>query len=94
MKSVDIIEELLYSNSYGNIAPNSRYEEYLFEIMLFEDVSFLEALQQDIFGRAEDYDTVFGVVEFLESQVNDLIKVDFLMGIYTGKIPDFKLTNF
>jgi hypothetical protein len=91
MKSVDIIEELLYSNLY-EMTPNTKYEEYLFEIMLFEDISFQEALQQDILGRAEDCETVFGIVEFLESQVSDLSKVDFLMDIYTGKIKDFKLT--
>ena len=70
--------------------PNS-YESELIEIMWYEEVSLKEALFIDMWGHEVNLHSVYDVVDYLESKLVDLDKVQYYMQVYTGQLPDVGL---
>lgn len=59
--------------------------------MIDECCTMGEALSFTFSSHNVDTTNVFDLVDFLEEQVYDLDKVQTMMLIYTGQIPDFHL---
>jgi hypothetical protein len=71
----------------------TKFEQLLVEIMIDDDCAMSEALDSAFSSHGVNTDNVFDLVDFLESQLYDLDKVQTMMMVYTGKIPDFYLTR-
>lgn len=69
------------------------FEKELIDIMVDEKCTMSEALGYAFSLYNVDTNSVFDLVDFLEERVHDLDKVQMMMMIYTGKIPDFQLTR-
>lgn len=76
--------------------PHSNYalpdfEKQLVEIMINEKCTLRQAIDLAFSVYNIDTNNVFRMVDFLEAQVYDLDKVQFMMMVYTGSMPDFQL---
>lgn len=69
------------------------FEKELIDIMVDEKCTMSEALGYAFSLYNVDTKSVFDMVDFLEERVHDLDKVQMMMAIYTGRIPDFQLTR-
>lgn len=69
------------------------FEKELINIMVDEKCTMSEALGYAFSSYNVDTNSVFDLVDFLEERVHDLDKVQMMMAIYTGRIPDFQLTR-
>lgn len=67
------------------------YEKRIIEIMIDENCSFRESMRIDFDSNGVDVNSVFDLVDYLESKVKSLDSVAYLMGVYTGSNPDMKL---
>jgi len=74
----------------GELPP---FEKELISIMVDERCSMSEALGRAFSAYNVDTKSVFDLVDFLEERLYDLDKVQMMMAIYTGRIPDFSLTR-
>jgi hypothetical protein len=71
----------------------SNFEKELVETMILENCTMQEALVNLFSSYRVDTGSVIELVDFLEYMVYDLDKVQFLMQIYTGQIPDMQLVD-
>ncbi len=69
------------------------FEKELINIMVDEKCTMSQALGYAFSANDVDVSNVFDLVDFLEEQLYDLDKVQAMMMIYTGRIPDFQLTR-
>ena len=69
------------------------FEKELINIMVDEKCTMSQALGYAFSAHDVDVSNVFDLVDFLEEQLYDLDKVQAMMMIYTGRIPDFQLTR-
>jgi hypothetical protein len=69
------------------------FEKELINIMVDEKCTMSKALGYAFSSHDVDVSNVFDLVDFLEEQLYDLDKVQAMMMIYTGQIPDFQLTR-
>lgn len=67
------------------------YEKRLVEIMYEEDVTLSEALYIDFWANEVDMKSVFDMVDYLESRLENLDKVQYYMEVWTGDAPDVGL---
>lgn len=67
------------------------YEKTLIECMAKHDCSLSEALFYDLVGNDIDTDSVFDIVDHLESKLENLDKVQYYMEVLTGQQPDVAL---
>lgn len=89
-KIVDILNKLDYIEN-ANI--DSSYEKTIVEIMMDEKCTLADAIDIDLYEHGIDKKSVIDVVDYLETQLKDLNKVNLLMGIYTGRYPDMRLSK-
>jgi hypothetical protein len=69
----------------------SDFEKELVETMILENCTMQEALVNLFSLYRVDTESVIDLVDFLEYMVYDLDKVQFLMQVYTGQVPDMQL---
>lgn len=69
------------------------FEKELINIMVDEKCTMSEALGYAFSLYNVDTNSVFDLVDFLEEQLYDLDKVQAMMMIYTGQMPDLQLTR-
>jgi len=72
----------------------SDFEKELIQIMILESCTMQTALSYAFSAYHVDHESVFDLVDFLEYMVYDLDKVQFLMQVYTGQIPDMQLKDY
>jgi hypothetical protein len=72
----------------------SDFEKELVETMILENCTMQEALVNLFSLYKVNTKSVIDLVDFLENMIYDLNKVQFLMQIYTGQIPDMQLVDF
>jgi hypothetical protein len=71
----------------------SDFEKELVETMILENCTMQEALVNLFSLYRVDTESVIDLVDFLEYMVYDLDKVQYLMQIYTGQVPDMQLVD-
>ena len=92
--SKEVVDNLLNSVYGVNIKELYSYEKGIIEIMVDLKCSLGEALDVDFDMHEVDTNSVIDMVDYLEKRLDsDLDKVNLLMQVYTGKIPDFELTR-
>ena len=69
------------------------FEKELIDIMVDEKCTMGQALAYAFSSHNVDVSNVFDLVDFLEEQLYDLDKVQAMMMIYTGQMPDLQLTR-
>lgn len=69
------------------------FERELIKIMVNEACTMSQALNRAFVIHNVDTESVFDLVDFLEERLHDLDKVQAMMEIYTGYIPDFQLVR-
>lgn len=89
-KMIDIINNIEYIE---NTNSDSSYERGIVEIMVTENCTLLDALDIDFDAHQVDKSSVIGLVDYLENRLKDLNKVNLIMGVYTGRYPDMRLTE-
>lgn len=87
---VDILNNLEYIE---NTNIDSSYEQEIVEIMMYTNCTLAEAIDADLYGNGVDTQSVIDIVDYMESKLKDLNKVNLLMGIYTGRYPDMRLSK-
>lgn len=91
-KSFDILEDLLYDTFVPtlSIEPSS-YEKHIIELMVIKDITLQEALMADLVLNDIDASSLVYIIDYFESKVRSMKTVSFLMSIYVGLVPNFKL---
>lgn len=79
---------MVTENMQSNIGS---YEHRIIIIMIDENCTFSEAMLIDFKMHNIDISSVFDLVDYLEEQLGCLDKVQHMMDIYNGKLPDMKL---
>ena len=67
------------------------YEKRIIVIMIDEKCSFLNAMYIDFETNNVDMSSVFDIVDYLESQLETLDQVEYMMDIFVGRSPDMEL---
>ncbi len=89
-RAIDILNNIEYIE---NTNIDSSYEKTIVEIMMDEKCTLADAIDIDLDIHGIDKKSVIDVVDHLETQLKDLNKVNLLMGIYTGRYPDMRLSK-
>jgi hypothetical protein len=91
-KPIDLLKVLNYDSlDQTNVEP---YEQHIIKIMMYDKCTLSQAMLLDFEMNMLDVESVFDLVDYLEEKLGKLDKVSFYMGVYTGRINDFYLTNY
>lgn len=67
------------------------YEKRIILIMIDEKCTFSEAMLIDFENNNLDTSSVFDLTDYLETQLQTLDQVEYMMDVYVGRKPDMKL---